>query len=286
MQLASAEIEIARNFQTWQMTEAASETSDGCFELRTLPIPELREGEVLIEIAGCGVCGSDIGFFYEGVKTIVRPPITLGHEISGKVVAGVPSWVGQEVIVPTIIPCRSCDLCHSGRGNRCLRQKMPGNNLGAFGGFSSHIVVPARDLCPVGDRGEFSLAKLAVVADAVATPYQAVKRANVRPGDRVIIIGATGGCGLLPVAVGEALRSRGGHRRRAQRGEARQGARLRERLQPQREEQIFLGDPEGVLAPLSQERHSREVGLEDLRGQRDKGRPGARARPPPDTPVC
>jgi len=73
---------------------------------------------------------------------------------------------------------------------------MPGYNLSRYGGFSSHIVVPSRDLCEVPDGGDIPLARLAVLADAVATPYQAARRAELGPGDRVIIIGVTGGCGV------------------------------------------------------------------------------------------
>jgi 6-hydroxycyclohex-1-ene-1-carbonyl-CoA dehydrogenase len=159
--------------------------------------PALKAGEVLVEITGCGVCGTDIGYFYDGIPTAARPPLILGHEISGVAVAGEASWLGQEVIVPTIIPCGDCELCHQGRSNRCLRQKMPGNSYGVYGGFASHIPVPSRDLCPVPRQKEISLEKLAVVADAVATPYQAARKGAVSPGDRVIVIGVTGGLGIF-----------------------------------------------------------------------------------------
>lgn len=188
---------VPRTLWSWQMSRPAENGEPGVMELKEQAIPELKPGEALIEIAGCGVCGSDIGYFSRGVKTLVRPPITLGHEISGTVLAGPPEWRGREVIVPTILPCGSCELCAIGRANRCLRQKMPGNSLGSFGGFASHIVVPSRDLCPVPEHGALSLAKLAVVADAVSTPYQAARRAELRPGDKVMIIGATGGCGFF-----------------------------------------------------------------------------------------
>ncbi len=169
----------------------AGENGSSCWELlkKDLPLPELNDGEVLVAIAGCGVCGTDLGYLYHGVPTVVRPPLILGHEISGTVVAGDPSWLGKEVIVPTILPCRECVLCRTGRANRRLRQKMPGNSCGVYGGFASHIPVPSRELCPVPPRGAFSLEQLAVVADAVATPYQAALRGRITPGDRVIIIG-------------------------------------------------------------------------------------------------
>ena len=162
-----------------------------------LPVPEPRAGEALVKIAGCGVCGTDLGYFYQGIPTVTKPPLTLGHEISGTVVAGDPAWLGKEVIVPTLIPCRECEPCRSGRANRCLRQKMPGNSHGVYGGFASHIPVPSRELCPVPHRGTFPLEHLAAVADAVATPFQAARRGRIRAGDRIIIVGVTGSLGMF-----------------------------------------------------------------------------------------
>jgi len=82
---------------------------------------------------------------------------------------------------------------------------MPGNSLGIYGGFSSHIPVPAEDLCPVEDRGEMPLEWLAVVADAVTTPYQAAVRADLKEGDRVIITGVTGGVGVYMAQMAKAF---------------------------------------------------------------------------------
>jgi 6-hydroxycyclohex-1-ene-1-carbonyl-CoA dehydrogenase len=165
----------------------------------------LQPGEVLVEIAGCGVCHTDLGYFYYGVPTVSKPPLTLGHEISGRVVAGEEEWIGKEVIVPAVMPCNNCPICDAGRGNRCLAQKMPGNSLGIYGGFSSHIPVPADDLCVVEDRGEMPLEWLAVVADAVTTPYQAAVRADLKEGDLVIITGVTGGVGVYMAQMAKAF---------------------------------------------------------------------------------
>jgi 6-hydroxycyclohex-1-ene-1-carbonyl-CoA dehydrogenase len=188
--------------EAWQMIAPTAESKEAGgvsryrLEPRALPVPELGPGEVLVRIAGCGVCGTDLGYFYDAVPTVSKPPLTLGHEISGSVVGGDASWLGKNVIVPTIIPCRNCDLCRLGRANRCLAQKMPGNSYGSYGGFASHIVVPARELCLVPENAGLPLAALAVVADAVATPYQAALRAGLRPGDKVAIVGVTGGLGI------------------------------------------------------------------------------------------
>ena len=186
---------VPNKIQTWQMTEPGKLT-------RTeIDVPQLKPGEVLVEVAGCGVCHTDLGYFYDGVPTVSKPPMTLGHEISGRVVAGDSKWIGKEVIVPAVMPCNKCPICASGRGNRCLAQKMPGNSMGIYGGFSSHIVVPAEDLCVVENRGNIPLEQLSVVADAVTSPYQAAMRANLKPGDNVIITGATGGLGVYATQV-------------------------------------------------------------------------------------
>ncbi|MBL7102523.1 MAG: 6-hydroxycyclohex-1-ene-1-carbonyl-CoA dehydrogenase, partial [Desulfobacteraceae bacterium] len=177
----------------------------GKLQKTEIPVPELQPGEVLVEVAGCGVCHTDLGYFYDGVPTVSKPPLTLGHEISGTVVAGEEGWIGKEVIIPAVMPCRKCILCKTGRGNRCLAQKMPGNSLGLYGGFSSHIPVPSIDLCEVQERGDIPLSHLAVVADAATTPYQAAKRADLQPGDNAVVIGITGGVGQYMGQVAKAL---------------------------------------------------------------------------------
>ena len=197
---------------TWQMVQPTSrdretkEVTPGKIEKTEIPVPDLKPGEVLVEVAGCGVCHTDLGYFYDGVPTVSKPPLTLGHEISGTVVAGDDAWVGKEVIIPAVMPCRQCILCKTGRGNRCLNQKMPGNSLGIYGGFASHIPVPSIDLCEVKNRGDIPLAHLAVVADAATTPYQAAKRADFQPGDNVVVIGITGGVGQY---MGQTLKALG-----------------------------------------------------------------------------
>jgi 6-hydroxycyclohex-1-ene-1-carbonyl-CoA dehydrogenase len=180
------------------------ETIPGKLELVEIPVPELKTGEVLVEVAGCGVCNEDLGYFYDGVPTVCKPPLALGREISGTVIAGDPTWIGKEVLIPAVMPCRQCHLCQTGRGNRCLNQKMPGNSIGIYGGFSSHIPVPSMDLCEVKDRKGIPLEHLAVVANAVTTPFQAAKRASLNAGDNVIVIGV-GGTGQYIVQMVKAL---------------------------------------------------------------------------------
>ena len=172
-------------------------------------IGTLGPGEVLIEIAGCGVCHTDLGYYYDGVRTKHELPLTLGHEISGHVVetgADALWYVDRAVIIPAVIPCGQCDVCRRGKGTICPNQKMPGNDI--HGGFATHIVVPSRGLCVVDEHRlavvGIDLADLSVVADAVTTPYQAVVQAGVTQGDLVIVNGV-GGVGGYAAQIAAAM---------------------------------------------------------------------------------
>jgi len=173
--------------------------------LRDVEIAAPADDEVVVQVAGCGVCHTDIGFWKDGVPTKKALPLTLGHEISGTVVeagADFADLVGTEVIVPAVIPCGQCDLCRAGRGNICRAQLMPGNDID--GGFAERIVVPGRGLCPVTEKGDLLLSQLSVVADAVTTPYQAVVRSELMSGDLAIVVGV-GGVGTYCAQVAAAF---------------------------------------------------------------------------------
>ncbi len=277
--------DVPTSIKTWQMVAPCSknketgEVTQGKLEKTEIPVPALKDGEVLVEVAGCGVCHTDLGYFYDGVPTVSKPPLTLGHEISGTVVAGDPAWIGKEVIIPAVMPCRQCILCKTGRGNRCLAQKMPGNSLGIYGGFSSHIPVPSIDLCLVADKAGYQLEQLSVIADAVTTPYQASKRADLQPGDNVIVIGATGGVGVYMAQMVEGPRGEDGDRHREEPREAAEGPRVRLRPRDQHRGQGKQGRRRR-MAELLQEQGSCQHGMEDLRGDGDEGRSGPRPRPP------
>jgi 6-hydroxycyclohex-1-ene-1-carbonyl-CoA dehydrogenase len=166
-------------------------------------------GEVVVAIAGCGVCHTDLGYYYDGVRTNMAAPLALGHEISGRVVEtgpGAMEWLNKSVIVPAVLPCGECDLCKRGLATICRGQKMPGNDI--HGGFASHIVVPARGLCTVDaarlERAKLELAQVSIVADALTTPYQAVRRAGVTRDSLAIVVG-TGGVGGYCVQVAQAF---------------------------------------------------------------------------------
>ncbi len=188
----------------WMMaaTDAPLERQD--FE----PLPP-GAGEVVVEIAGCGVCHTDLGYYFDGVRTNHDLPLALGHEVSGRVIAagqGAESWLGKAVIVPAVIPCGECDACQRGRGTICPSQKMPGNDI--QGGFATHIRVPANGLCPVDEdrlaKVGLELADVSVIADAVTTPYQAVTQAGIEAGALAVVIGV-GGVGGYTAQIAKAF---------------------------------------------------------------------------------
>jgi 6-hydroxycyclohex-1-ene-1-carbonyl-CoA dehydrogenase len=155
--------------------------------------------DVVVAVAGCGLCHTDIGFYTGQVQT-AQQPVILGHEISGRVVASGAAHenlVGRSVIIPAVLPCGDCEMCNKGRSNVCQRQKMPGNHI--EGGFASHIVVPGQHLCELpDDLGGYELAQLSVIADAVTTPYQSLVRSGLEEGELAIVIGV-GGLGTYMV---------------------------------------------------------------------------------------
>jgi 6-hydroxycyclohex-1-ene-1-carbonyl-CoA dehydrogenase len=178
---------------------------DAPIEVQDVPQPKPSDGEVLVQVAGCGVCHTDIGFWKDGVPTKKELPLTLGHEISGTVVEAASDYqqlLGKEVIVPAVIPCGNCDLCAAGRGNICRAQLMPGNDID--GGFAEYIVTPGRGLCVVEDRGAYDLPELSVIADAVTTPYQAIVRSGLTADDLAVVVGV-GGVGTYCVQVAAAV---------------------------------------------------------------------------------
>jgi 6-hydroxycyclohex-1-ene-1-carbonyl-CoA dehydrogenase len=169
-------------------------------DLRSL---EPSEGEVIVEVAGCGICHTDVGFAFDHVAPRHPLPLVLGHEIAGRVVAGgrhATGWEGLAVVVPSVIPCGTCPPCRAGRPTICRYQFMPGND--GDGGFATHVKVPARGLCVVPEPlpDGIPLAWLSVVADAVTTPYEAVRRSGLDADDVAVFVGV-GGVGGFGVQI-------------------------------------------------------------------------------------
>jgi 6-hydroxycyclohex-1-ene-1-carbonyl-CoA dehydrogenase len=165
-------------------------------EVTEVPTPQPGPGEVLVRVAGCGLCHTDLHYLDHGVKTFKPPPLILGHEAAGTVAALGPGVerraVGDRVLIPAVLSCGRCRYCRQGRENLCDQMTMLGNNVD--GAYAEYVVVPAAELVPV--PGELPLERACVIADAVSTPYHAVtRRGRVRPGEMVAVVGC-GGVGL------------------------------------------------------------------------------------------
>jgi len=176
-------------------------------ELSSVALAPPQAGEAIVEVLGCGVCHTDLGFYDGSVRPNLGLPLILGHEVVGRVARAGPgseALIGQPVLVPAVIPCGACVYCDAGRSNACPNQKMPGNDI--QGGFATHMKVPAHGLVSVADAPDhLDIRLLSVVADAVSTAWQACVRAEVGPQDVVFIVGAAGGVGGFCSQIASAL---------------------------------------------------------------------------------
>ena len=109
---------VPTKIDTWQMVEP------GKLERTSIDVPELKPGEVLVEVAGCGVCHTDVGYFYDGVPTVnnASNPGTRGKRNNS---GGRRLFNRQRGYNSGCYACNNCDICASGRGNRCLKQRCP-----------------------------------------------------------------------------------------------------------------------------------------------------------------
>jgi propanol-preferring alcohol dehydrogenase len=143
-------------------------------------VPQAGPGQVLVRVAGVGLCHSDVLFLTSSAGLLPYDvPFTLGHEIAGWVDGlgeGVGDLaVGDAVAVACMSPCWECRWCRQGADNYCVNN-WRGRGFGVDGGLASHVVVGRRELAPLGDLDPVMAAPL---TDAGATSYHAVQR--VRP---------------------------------------------------------------------------------------------------------
>jgi len=173
-------------------------------KIEDIPTPEISPEEALIKIAACGVCHTDLHYL-EGVPTFKKPPLILGHEASG-VVTKVGEKVtkvkeNDRILIPPVLTCGTCYNCRIGRENLCRNIVMIGNSID--GAYAEYTKIPAKDLIKLPT--EIPLEEASIISDAMSTPFHALKnRANVRPGDSVVIYGV-GGVGLNAVQIAVAL---------------------------------------------------------------------------------
>lgn len=173
-------------------------------KIEDIDVPKIESHEILVKLAACGVCNTDLHYIDHGVPTFKDPPMILGHEPSG-IVEEAGSEVknfktGDRVLIPPVFSCGWCDNCRLGRENICFNMVMLGNNID--GAFAEYTKVPAKDCQHLPE--DLPLEESSIIADAISTPFHAVKnRANVRPGDTVVVWGC-GGVGINVVQVAAA----------------------------------------------------------------------------------
>lgn len=177
-------------------------------EMTEVPAPSPGPDEVLIRIAACGICGSDV-HGYDGSSGRRIPPIVMGHEASGTVAAtggdATAFHVGDRVTFDSTISCGICPYCRRGEANLCDRREVIGVSCEDYrrdGAFAEYIALPQRIVYLLPDQMTFSEAAM---LEAVSVALHAVKVSEVRGGESALVLGA-GMIGLLTL---QALRSAG-----------------------------------------------------------------------------
>ena len=170
--------------------------------LAARPEPVAGPGEAVVDVAAVGICGTDLHIMNDEYPS--RPPVTMGHEITGTVSAvGSPSdkaWLGRRVAVETYFrTCERCSMCRAGRRNLCARRDSLGSMVD--GGFARQVLVPAINLHAVP-------ANVSELAGALAEPLACVAQClvvqpSVRVGDTVLVVGP-GPMGFLAAQVARA----------------------------------------------------------------------------------
>lgn len=177
-------------------------------EIADLPEPTAGPGEVLVRVAACGICGSDI-HGYDGSSGRRIPPIVMGHEAAGKIAAIGPGVAGfsegDRVTFDSTIYCGACSFCRRGEINLCDKRQVLGVSCGDYsraGAFAEFIAVPSHLVYRLPDSISF---EEAAMLEAVSVAIHAVSLAQVSPNSSSLVVGA-GMVGLLIVQVLRAAR--------------------------------------------------------------------------------
>lgn len=172
---------------------AAVTTAEHGFEVVDMPDPTPEPDQLVIHVAACGICGSDIK-----AQPFAPAGMVMGHEVGGDVVAmgpGVDGWrEGTKVAVLPVISCGNCTYCSAGAVSHCAQSRYIG--MGPAGGFAEFVAVPARHAFALPENLPDTYAAL---VEPFAVGLHAVYSAEISPGDDVLIVGA-GGVGLTTLA--------------------------------------------------------------------------------------
>lgn len=177
-------------------------------ELTEVPVPTPGPLEILVRVAACGICGSDV-HGYDGSSGRRIPPIIMGHEAAG-VVARVGPEVdgfheGDRVTFDSTIYCGECAFCRRGQPNLCDRREVLGVSCGDYrraGAFADFVVLPARIAYKLPANLSFAEAAL---LEAVSVALHAVSLAPIEPGGSALVVGA----GTIGLLVQQALKAAG-----------------------------------------------------------------------------
>ncbi len=171
------------------------------FSYKQLSTPTIKEDQVLLKVAAVGICGTDIHAF-GGNQPFFSYPRILGHEASGIIAdigSKVSQWkVGQRVALIPYVSCGECDACRSGRTNCCEKISVIG--VHEDGAFSEYLAAPARNILAIDDQVDDITAAL---IEPFAISAHAVRRAEIKAGNDVLIVGA-GPIGLGAAAIAAA----------------------------------------------------------------------------------
>lgn len=161
--------------------------------IQEVATPKIGNNQVLVKVKVCGICHTDISLMTD-YPLRKLPPLILGHEIAGDIEQAPEGSIfkkGDRVLVRWTVTCRECDYCRDGRENLCEKIKAIGIDLD--GGFAEFVLVPLDNILRIPENLSYETGALA--AEAVGTPYKAVKKAQIQSGTTVAIFGA-GGLGI------------------------------------------------------------------------------------------
>ncbi len=171
------------------------------FAYQDVPEPQVGQGEVLIQVKACGICGSDVHGM-DGSTGRRIPPVIMGHEAAGVITAvgpGVQDWaVGDRVTFDSTISCGECYYCRRGQVNLCDNRRVLGVSCADYrqnGAFAEYVVVPQHILYRLPEG--LSYEKAAMV-EAVSIAFHAASLAPITINDTAVVVGA-GMIGLLVV---------------------------------------------------------------------------------------